>query len=257
MIPYLGSETYEILGLTWRTWGTLVALGFVVATIISWRRTKAHGLEARHVPDLAFWLLFGGLLGARLGHVFFYEPVYYSRHFWEILDLRQPGFAMFGGYAGAALTFLIYVRRKKLDFLAYADALVWSLPWGIWIGRLGCFLIHDHPGKATNLFLGVRYPDGIIRHDLGLDLSLLGLATGILFLILDRWPRGRGFWLGLFLLIEGLSRFTLDFLRTADVRYFGLTPTQFLAVPLAAWGIYLLFKSRIPNLKSISLCTKQ
>ena len=250
MIPYFGSETYGFLGLTFRTWGTFVALGFIVATIIAWRRAKARGLNAKIITDLAFWLLLGGIVGARLFHVLFYEPAYYARHLWEILDLRQPGFAMFGGYLAAATAFLVYTRRKSLDVLAYADVVAWSLPWGIWLGRLGCFLIHDHPGTATNFFLGVRYPDGVVRHDLGLDLSLLGLATGLLFLILDRWPRSRGFWLGVFLLIEGLSRFLLDFLRAADARYFGLTPTQFLAVPLAVWGIYLLFKSKILNPKS-------
>ena len=133
--------------------------------------------------------------------------------------------------------------------LAYADTLVWGLPWGIGIGRLGCFLIHDHPGLVTTFFLGVKYPDGLIRHDLGLYLSLIGFATGILFLILDRLfritsykPRP-GFYLGLFLIIEGVSRFSLDFLRIADARYFHLTPTQFLSIPLFFAGLWLFIRA--------------
>ena len=226
-----------------QTWGTLVAFGFAVGLLVSWKRAVKLGQDGNGIIDLAFWILIAAFLGARLFHVFFYEPSYYFAHPLSILDPRRPGFAMFGGLIGAFIAFWIYARIKKWPFLAYADTLAWGLPWGIGIGRLGCFLIHDHPGLVTTFFLGVKYPDGLIRHDLGLYLSLIGFATGLFFLLLNRKPRAAGFWLGLILMIEGLSRFFLDFLRIADARYFHLTPTQYLSVPLFIVGLWLSIRA--------------
>ena len=85
---------------------------------------------------------------------------------------------------------------------------------------------------------------GYVRHDLGLYLSLIGFATGLIFLWLNRKQRQPGFWLGTYMIIEGITRFCLDFLRIVDARYFGLTPTQYLTVPLFAAGIWLVLHNR-------------
>jgi phosphatidylglycerol:prolipoprotein diacylglycerol transferase len=138
----------------------------------------------------------------------------------------------------------IYIRRRGLSLLEYGDVLIWGLPWGCGVGRLGCFFIHDHPGTLTHFVLGVRHQNGEVRHDLGLYLSLIGFVTGILFLFLNRRPRRPGFWWGTYMLIEGLVRFGLDFLRLNDTRYLGLTPTQYLALPLALGGIWLIRRAR-------------
>ena len=240
MIPYIHSQTYQIFGITFQTWGTLVALGFALGTFVAWRRAKEKGLDSNKILDLAFLIFIGAFIGARLFHVLFYEPGYYLQHPLEALDPRKTGFSMFGGYIGAAVAFLIYARKHALDWISYADSLVWGLPWGCGVGRIGCFLIHDHPGTLTHFMLGVKYPDGSVRHDLGLYLSLIGFATGGLFLWLNRKERQPGFWIGSYMIIEGIVRFSLDFLRTVDARYFGLTPTQYLAVPMFLVGIWFV-----------------
>lgn len=244
MIPFFSSHTYVIFGITFQTWGTLVALGYALGTYVAYRRAKAKGLDPNKILDLAFWIFIAAFVGARLFHVFFYEPAYYLQHPLEALDPRQPGYAMFGGLIGAAAVGFGFMYRRKLDMLAYADTLIWGLPWGCGVGRIGCFLIHDHPGTLTHFILGVKYPNGETRHDLGLYLSLIGFAAGGLFLWLNRKPRAPGFWLAAYMIIEGVVRFGLDFLRVADARYFGLTPTQVLALPLVAGGIYLMRKPK-------------
>lgn len=246
MIPFISSQTYTIFGLHLQTWGTFVAFGFLLGTWVASRRAKARGLDPERVLDLAFWIFIASFIGARLFHVLVYEPHYYLAHPWEALDPRKPGWAIFGGFIGAASAFFVYAKKHALSWIEYADVLIWGLPWGCGVGRIGCFLIHDHPGTLTHFVLGVKYPDDSTRHDLGLYLSLIGFATGGLFLLLNRKPRPRGFWLGTYMMIEGLSRFSLDFFRIADTRYFGLTPTQYLAIPLCLAGIWLLrSRSRI------------
>lgn len=244
MLPYLASTHYQLLGITFQTWGTFVAAGFLVGTWIAMRRAKTKGLDPKRVADLAFWIFLAAMLGSRIFHVLFYDPAYYLAHPLEALDPRQPGFAIFGGFLGAALASWIYIRKYSLDFIRYADVLIWGLPLGCGIGRIGCFLIHDHPGTLSNSLLAIKYPDGQSRHDLGLYLSLIGFATAGLFLWLNRRERHPGFWLGVYMCIEALSRIALDFLRVADARYFALTPTQWLSIPLFAAGAWLIVNKK-------------
>lgn len=245
MIPYFGVETIPLFGLvTIQVWGTTLALAYGVATWIAYRRAQRLGLDPQRVLSLAAWIFFAAMVGSRLFHLIAYEPAFFFAHPLQALDPRAPGYAIMGGFLGAAVVFFTYVRLAKLDWLAYADTLIWGLPWGCGIGRIGCFLIHDHPGTLSHSFLAVRYPDGEGRHDLGLYLSLVGFAAGFLFLFLNKKPRPAGFWFALFLLIEGLSRFSLDFLRLSDARYVGLTPAQWLGSGFVLLGGVWLWSLR-------------
>ncbi len=245
MIPWIESHTFALIGITFQTWGVFVAAGYALGTHLAWKRAKAKGLDPNVVLDLAFWIFIGAFLGARIFHVGLYDPAYYVDHPWDAIDPRKPGFSMFGGFFGAAVVFFWTMRARALDWMSYADTLIWGLPWGCGVGRIGCFLIHDHPGTLTNFVLGVRYPDGQTRHDLGLYLSILGFVTGAWFLWLNRKERRPGFWFGTYMIIEGISRFGLDFLRIADARYFGLTPSQYLSVPLFMLGVWMVLRNRI------------
>ncbi len=244
MLPYFSVSTVHIFGIPFQVWGTIVALGYALGTYIAWRKAKQKGLDANVVLDLAFWIFIAAFVGSRVFHVLFYNPSYYLAHPLAALNPRAPGYAIFGGFIGAALVFAWTMWKKKLKFFEYADVLIWGLPWGCGVGRIGCFLIHDHPGTLTQFMLGVRYPDGQVRHDLGLYLSLIGFAIGLLFLFLNRKPRRPGFWLGIYLLIEGVVRICLDFLRVQDVRYFGFTPTQYLAIPFIILGIWCISRAK-------------
>ncbi len=248
MIPWIESKTFTMLGITFQTWGTLVALGFALGTYLAWRRAKEKGLDPQRILDLAFWMFLAAFAGARAFHVLLYDPAHYLAQPLDAINPWLPGYSMFGGFLGAAAVFFWAMHRHKLDWIAYADTIIWGVPWGCGVGRIGCFLIHDHPGTLTHFILGVKYPDGETRHDLGLYLSIIGFATGLLFLWLNRKRREPGFWFGTYLIIEGVSRFWLDFYRIADATYFGLTPTQYLALPMFGFGLWMIFRSRTtPN----------
>lgn len=244
MIPWIESHTYQIGPIVLQTWGTFVAAGFLLGAWIAARRARAKGLDPKIVWDMVFWIFIAAFIGARLFHVLFYDPGYYLAHPWEAIDPRAPGYAIMGGFLGAAVAFGINVRCKGLDLLSYADTLIWGLPWGCGVGRIGCFLIHDHPGTLTSFVLGVEHPDGKVRHDLGLYLSLFGFAIGICFVLLDRRKRQAGFYAGLFLIIYGIGRFLLDFLRIVDRRILGFTPTQWVLFVFVALGIAFFLRRR-------------
>jgi phosphatidylglycerol:prolipoprotein diacylglycerol transferase len=145
-----------------------------------------------------------------------------------------------GGIAAAALFF----HRRRLRFFDYADALAIAVAVGWSIARVGCFVVHDHPGKLTSFPLAVQFPDGP-RHDLGLYDALLLASIALVLAVCRRrgWLRGKH--MGLLALLYGLGRFALDFLRATDLpyvdrRYLGLTPAQYACGALVAFGIWRL-----------------
>ncbi|MFZ6016000.1 MAG: prolipoprotein diacylglyceryl transferase [Patescibacteria group bacterium] len=244
MIPYFQFTKIPLGPITIQAWGLLVAMGLLFGTWVAARRAKSHGLDPKHIWDAAFWAFLSAFIGARIFHVLFYDLGHYLAHPLDAINPAEPGFSMIGGLLGAALACTVYIYRKKIDFFQFADAGIFGLPFGEAIGRLGCFVIHDHPGiECHGNPLCIIYPDGIPRHDHGLYASLLGAGLAITFLILGRRERRPGFFLALYMIIFSCIRFSLDFYRAIDARYFHLTPTQWLLIPLFILGVYLMLSS--------------
>jgi phosphatidylglycerol:prolipoprotein diacylglycerol transferase len=239
MIPYFEWHTIQLGPLTLQVWGMFVALGFLLGAFMAGRLAKTRGEDPNVIYNLAPLLVIAGIIGGRLGDVLFYRPGFYWQHPLEIFMLWHGGASFFGGFIAAVIVIVLYLKKKQLDLLKYSDIMAFGLPFGYAVGRIGCFLIHDHPGTLTHFILGVKYPDGFVRHDLGLYHALDGALLGLVFLWLARKPRPLGTYVAAFSTWYGLSRFFLDFLRTTDVRYFGLTPAQYLSVVLTIFGLYL------------------
>jgi len=245
MIPWFQIQSISIGFLKLNVWGILVSLGFFAGMVVSYFEFKKRKLETKRILDLAFWIILAAMIGGRLLYVVEHVSQYVNAPL-DILKLWQGGMSIYGGFFGATFAGIIYLKKHKLDLWQYADAIIFSLPLGLFIGRIGCFLIHDHPGIKTNFFLGVAYPDAV-RHDLGLYLSLNGLVLFLIFLILRRKEWFSGFYAAIFAVWYGMARFLLDFLRAqdvvgADIRYFGLTLAQYLSIILFVAGTYLFYK---------------
>lgn len=240
MLPYLHWTHITIGPLTLQVWGLFVAAGFLLGAYMAGRLATARGDHAKVIWDVVPWLMVAGLVGGRLGHVLLYDPRYFLANPAEIPAVWHGGASMFGGLIAAGAVMVWRLRKANVDVWRYADVMAFGLPFGKWLGRIGCFLIHDHPGTATDFVLGVQYPDGTIRHDLGLYLSLNAFVLGLLFLWLSRKERPVGTYLGVFAVWYGVTRFFLDFLRVADTRYGALTPAQYLSILLVVYGVGVL-----------------
>jgi phosphatidylglycerol:prolipoprotein diacylglycerol transferase len=202
--------------------------------------------------DLAIWVMVGALIFGRVIYILAYgldsalkDPVWVFR-VWE------GGMSSFGGYLGAAIGAWLFARRRKINLRPYVEVAAFVLPLGYGIGRIGCFLIHDHPGILSAFPLAVRFPAGA-RLDHGLLLSLLGFGIFGTFVLLSRkgWEIGGDRWryLPLLLMTYGVARFGLDFLRAwdlphSDARYLYLTPSQYGAMVLVIAGAWLALKDR-------------
>jgi len=248
MLPYIEIITINLGPITLQFWGLMVSLGFIVAIILAYFLAKKSNIKTDHIFNLAFWILLSSLIFARIFHVLFYEPVFYFQNLVEVFKIWHGGLSVFGGFIGAIIAYYLYVRKHKLDFWRLGDLLIFTLPLGLAVGRLGCTFIHDHPGRLTDFFLAFNYPGGP-RHDLGFYLSLTNLFIFILFLIFYKLNKDRfaGFYVVAYALIYGVARFFLDFLRAADVvgadaRYFGLTPAQYASLVFVALGLFLFYR---------------
>lgn len=249
MIPGFSLISFQLGPLVIQFWGLMVALGFVTALAFALKRSKTVGLDTEHIVALVFWILVSSLLGGRFFHVFFYEPLYYVTRPLEIFAIWQGGMSIYGGFVGALIAFFLYIRFHGLQMAVYAETLMWALPLGLAIGRLGCFGIHDHPGTETDFFLGVNGADGIVRHDHGLYLAILNGVIFFVFFILRKKPFRPWFFSSLFMVLYGIVRFFLDFYRAiegpiVDARYLGLTPAQYLSVVMFVGGVYLYHSNK-------------
>lgn len=245
MIPYIELTIIPIGPIAIQVWGLMVALGILAGAWAAGKMAESRGQDPKIIWDLVTWVIGGAFLGARIVHAI-YEPSFYLSNPLQFFAVWHGGWSVMGGFLGAALVGVWYLRRRQVDVWAYSDTAIFGLPLGLFIGRIGCFLIHDHPGTLTDFALGVKYPDGV-RHDHGLYLSLNGLILFLAFLMLARKNAKTGTYIVVFLVWYGIVRFFLDFFRATDgaivdSRYLGLTPAQYLSLVMAAGGIWLYFK---------------
>lgn len=242
MIPFFQANIIIAGPLTIQVWGLFVSLGIIAAVILARHWARKVFLSVDAVTDLAIWALVGGLIGARLAHIFLYDFSYYCQHWVEVFYVWQGGASSLGGFIGALVGVVLFAKKRGFtlkELLPYFDVMSLALWLGWGIGRLGCFMIHDHIGRLSNFFLAVNFPDGA-RFDLGLLESILAFVIFAVFswqflkIIKKKW----GLVFGLSFAAYGVVRFGLDFLRasdlpSSDVRYGCFTPMQ--------WGILLVF----------------
>ncbi len=249
MLPWFELTTVYIGPIPLQVWGFWVALGFVLSTVILTKRLKPFGIKADHVLDFCIWLLVGGFIGARVFHVVFYEPTFFIQNPGELLKIWHGGLSSFGGFAGAAAGFWLFKKRrgfgwmKKLSPMGLFDQFSFAALYGWMIGRVGCFMIHDHLGVPCDCALALNKPDGP-RLDMALLEILALLPLALVFFLLRKKKHKEGFFASILLVYYGIVRFILDFWRAtdiihADARYAGLTPAQYISIAMVAYGVYL------------------
>lgn len=237
-----GLEVLQLGPLALRPTGLFTAAGLLLGLAVAARAARADGLDGAALARRLVLAVGAGLVGAHLGHLLAYHPEELTDP-WALLRLSD-GLSSMGGLLAGAAALAAASRGRAPGLLAHGDALALGLAPGWAVGRVGCALVHDHPGRLTTSPLAVRFPDGL-RHDLGAAEALLlgGLALGLL--ALRRRGAARGRLLPLLALGYGAGRFGLDFLRAtdlpgADPRLAGLTPAQWACLLLVGWGAWAL-----------------
>lgn len=244
-LPYLGHVEPSI-----KPFGTLVALGVYVTSVLAAKRAQQRGLDPKKMSEYFVWVVCAAFVGAHVFDAIFYHPQRVLKDPFYLFMLWD-GLSSYGGFVGALIGGFAFKFVKKEKILPYSDVGGSSFTWGWVLGRAGCAVVHDHPGRLSDAWFAVRYPfrDGVIgRYDLGLYECLLTIPLAIAVSLLWRGkPRPWGFYVGLICTAYAPVRFFLDFLREEEIgivpgdpRYSGLTPAQWQSFGLLALGLYFL-----------------
>jgi phosphatidylglycerol:prolipoprotein diacylglycerol transferase len=231
-----------------RYYGIIYALGFVIAYfMIPWvaKKLNVKKLQDKDVAaDLVLYLIVGGVLGARLFHVLFYNSVYYFAHPLEILMIWQGGVSFHGGLVGAIIAVYLFCRKNKIKFYDVADICVVPYAFALFLGRIGNFINGELVGKVSNVSWCVVFPDYQgCRHPTQLYESLKNLLVfGVLILIVNFKKRKPGLLFWSFAGIYGVLRFFIEFLKEADFYFLGLNTGQLFCLPMIVLSAVFLIK---------------
>ena len=217
-----------------------MAVGALVGLWLFRRELLRAGLPG-DAYDIGLAGVVGGLVGAKL--------LWVVEHSGEdpILDLllSRGGMSWFGGFAGGLLAGASLMRRRRLAVLPVLAAATPALAVGHLIGRIGCFLVGDDYGRASNLPWAVAFPEGLPPttvpvHPTQLYEAIVLIPIAALLIAWRRQQRADRFVLGSYLLLTGSLRFAIEFVRVNERVLGVLTVAHLASLAVAATGVGLL-----------------
>jgi phosphatidylglycerol:prolipoprotein diacylglycerol transferase len=239
----------EFFGLTIYWYGLLYVAAWGVGALLLHRLLRYRQLlltkDQRHSLLLA--VMAGVLIGGRLGYILGYEPIYFWQHPGEILAVWQGGMSSHGGFLGVAVALWLCARYYKISLLALADVVVVPAALGLALGRLGNFINQELYGIPTSLPWGIFIP-GVegMRHPVQLYAAVKNIVIAVVCYWLLRQSRTPGVVTAVFLLLYGVGRFAVEYLRVQEypLIMFGgssITRGQFFTLPIIILTIFLFW----------------
>ena len=261
-----------------RYYSLLFVAGFPLGYWLLYKMYQRENVNPTLVEPLLYILLIGTIVGARLGHCFFYEPSYYLAHPVEILKVWKGGLASHGGILAIILCVFYYAhrygRKNGFDSMWMFDrlAIVGSLA-GCLI-RCGNLFNSEIFGGPTDLPWGFKFPhslewvnmygpsvfppDGVACHPTQIYEALSYLILGLVLLWLywkkaDKLHKGTLF--GIFFIVLFTMRFLIEFIKNDQVDFeasMQFNMGQLLSIPFIVAGIIILvwsLRKKIPLLR--------
>ena len=232
-----------------RSYGLMLAIGFLIATYVASYRAEKRGIPSQMIFDLGLCILVGAVLGARIFHVLQHPKLYSS--FWDFFKVWEGGLAFYGGFILAFGGAFAYVRWKKLSMGKVADIMAPSLMLGTGIGRIGCFLAGCCFGKPTSLPWGVTFPEysapwlefgaqKIHPTQLYSSLDLIGIF--VILVVIQKYMKFPWQLFFISVIMYAVHRFLIDFLRFYEPteRIGGLATSQVMSIIAAVISLAMI-----------------
>ena len=236
-----------------RWYGLLFAMSFVVGYFIMLRIFQKEKIPEALLDQLSMYMLISTVVGARLGHVLFYEPAEYLAHPLDILKIWQGGLASHGAAIGIIFALYLFSRKTRQPFLWVIDRIVIVVALSGFFIRMGNLFNSEIYGNITNMpwgFIFSRAGEELPRHPTQI---YEGLCYLVLFFYLlwyyfhkDGKPRP-GFLFGSFLVILFSARLVIEFLKEPQVNFensMALNMGQLLSIPFIIAGIFILARKQ-------------
>lgn len=221
-------------------WGLLVALGMLLALLLTLKEAKKKKMNSEHFIDMFIIIFVTAIVGSRLLYVAQYWEMF-SEDIRTVVYLNHGGLVFIGGFFLSSLALYIYTKLKKLSFWKIADTIAPGLALAIAVGRVGDYLIGSHIGSRTSFPLGSYY-EGDLRHEPTLYLAINAFILFLFLTLVKPFIKKEGLMSYIFVVWYAVARFLLDFTRSADLdtlsdpRYAALTLTQWVCI-----GLFVIF----------------
>lgn len=244
------NDILKIGGVTIHGYGLMIGLGVLCAIFLAQYRAKKRGLNVDQLYSIFLLVLIFGFVGAKLLYCIVEIKSILNN---PMLILSGDGFVVYGGIVGGIAAMMLYCRIKKTSFLMYFDLLAPSVALAQGFGRLGCFLAGCCYGRETDsvfctVFHNSLYaPNGVKLLPTQLIMSGGDFIIALILLLYARIDRKKGKTGGLYLILYGIGRFTVEFLRDDYRGSIGfLSTSQFISIFILLLGV-LLFATNIFN----------
>lgn len=253
----------EHLAITW------YSMSYVVGILLGWFFAKKiiiiknnniinynkniNQITPNMMDDFVNWIIFGIIIGGRLGYVIFYDPIKYLQDPIDILKTYEGGMSFHGGILGYIISSYIFAIRRNVSFLALTDISSLVAPIAIGFGRIANFINAELYGRVTDVSWGVVFPnsDLLPRHPSQLYEALL---EGLLLLVIVNYCAFKkqllekvGVISAIFLIFYSLFRIIIEFYREPDIQIGFIiqkfTLGQLLSIPMFITGCIIMIQS--------------
>lgn len=238
-----------------RWYGVLFALAFLTGYYIMQHILKKEDKPQQWMDSLLIYMMLGTILGARLGHVFFYQWDYYQNNIAEILQIWKGGLASHGAAVGIVIALWLWSRRvSKLPLLWVLDRIVITVALAAVFIRIGNLMNHEIVGAPFDgswafLFLRAGYEELVPRHPAQIyeAVAYLILFSLLAVLYFKTDVKGKaGLLFGVFLIGQFTARFIIEFYKEVQVAFeqgMSLNMGQILSLPLIGIGIFFVTRA--------------
>ncbi len=241
------NELFTIGNVTIYGYGLMIAIGVMMAYLVTEYRAKKHGLDGDPVFAILLIGVSSGFLGAKLLYfiTILDEIIANPSLLWTRL---ADGFVVYGGVIAGILVVSLYCKIKKLHFLSYLDIAVPSIALAQGFGRIGCFLAGCCYGQESDLPIAITFehssyaPNGVPLFPSQLVSSAFDFVHFFVLCALARKNRTPGKIGAFYLIFYSIGRFIIEFFRGDLERgnVGGLSTSQFISIFVMITGIIML-----------------
>lgn len=218
------------------SFGVLMALGFLSAYWLTVREMPHKGLDPEAGSNLLLYIMIGGVLGAKL--YFAVDMTFRTGGDFSSFFFRRDGITWYGGLIGGILAGLLGCRIHGIDFRRTLESAAVATAIGQSLGRVGCFLVGDDYGRASDLPWAIAFPNGAPPVDYPVHPTQLYEVAWLLPVAAVLYTRRRTspFLFGEYLIANGFGRIIIEHLRVNPRVALGLTEPQWIGIILILVG---------------------